>query len=87
MPTSTWATYGEGFAERAYDGELLRPRTKEGALIHDPAMAAEQAVRLANNNAKLHSICVHGDSPNAVTIANAVHERLEREGYSIVPFC
>ena len=65
MPRSPWATFGEGFAERRYDGDSLRPRDKEGAVIHDPAEAAEQAVALAARP-DLHTICVHGDSPNAV---------------------
>eukprot|EP01051_Picozoa_sp_SAG22_P008027 SAG22_NODE_590_length_8826_cov_6.627134_8_plen_368_part_00 len=30
MPRSPWATFGEGFAERAYDGDALRPRDKPG---------------------------------------------------------
>ena len=44
---SPLASYGEGFAERAYDGENLRPRDKPGAVIHDPEIAAQQAVMLA----------------------------------------
>lgn len=86
MPRSPWATFGEGFAERAYDGDALRSREKEGALIHDPAEAAQQAIDLANGNADLHSICVHGDSPDAVTIARAVRSALEGEGYRLRPF-
>ena len=86
MPRSPWATYGEGFAERAYDGDALRPREMEGALIHDAVEAAQQAVALASAHANLHSICVHGDSPDAVTIARAVRGALEGEGYRIEPF-
>ena len=87
MPSSRWASFGEGFAERAYDGKhVLRPRTKEGALIHDPTEAARQAVALANENADLHSICVHGDSPSAVVIARAVRSALEQSGYRIRSF-
>jgi len=43
MPQSPWAGYGEGFAERAYDGDKLRPRDQPGAVIHDPVEAAAQA--------------------------------------------
>jgi len=85
MPRSAWATYGEGFAERAYDGDSLRPRDQEGAVIHEPHLAAQQAVTLAART-NLHSICVHGDSPNAVEVAKAVRGALEKEGYSIKPF-
>ena len=85
MPRSPWATYGEGFAERRYDGDALRPRDKEGALIHQPHEAAQQAVDLAAAP-NLHSICVHGDSPHAVPIARAVRQALERAGFALGPF-
>lgn len=62
----------EGFADRAYlpDGTLV-PRAQAGASIGDPAVAAAQAVRLAREG--VDTICVHGDGPNAVAIARAVH--------------
>ena len=85
MPRSPWASFGEGFAERAYDGDSLRSRDKPGALIHDPAEAAAQAVALAAQPT-LHSICVHGDSPGAVEIAAMVRRRLERAGFTLRPF-
>jgi UPF0271 protein len=66
-------------------GELLRPRDKPGALIHDPADAAAQAVVLAAKP-NLHSICVHGDSPNAVAIAKVVREALEAHDFVLRPF-
>eukprot|EP00928_Gymnodinium_smaydae_P018775 TRINITY_DN17159_c0_g1_i1.p1 TRINITY_DN17159_c0_g1~~TRINITY_DN17159_c0_g1_i1.p1 ORF type:complete len:269 (-),score=74.77 TRINITY_DN17159_c0_g1_i1:260-1066(-) len=84
MPTSPHAGYGEGFAERAYDGDRLRPRDKEGAVIHDPELAAEQAVKLAADG-RVHSICVHGDSPNAVNVARAVRKALDQH-FSVAPF-
>ena len=34
----------------------------------------------------VESICVHGDSPGAVQIANAVRERLNADGVEITPF-
>jgi UPF0271 protein len=86
MPLSPYATFGEGFAERAYDGDLLRSREKEGAVIHDKDKAAQQAVALAKRS-NLHSLCVHGDSPNAVAIAKTVRKALETAGYSLRPFC
>lgn len=85
MPISPWASYGEGFAERRYDGELLRPRSKEGAVIHCPEEAAKQALALAPR-ANLHTICVHGDSPNAVNVAKAVRAALDGDGYKVRPF-
>eukprot|EP00656_Telonema_subtile_P030657 TRINITY_DN33639_c0_g1_i1.p1 TRINITY_DN33639_c0_g1~~TRINITY_DN33639_c0_g1_i1.p1 ORF type:complete len:730 (+),score=149.61 TRINITY_DN33639_c0_g1_i1:50-2239(+) len=85
MPSSPWATYGEGFSERAYDGDQLRPRDKEGAVIHDPVEAAAQGVALAQQS-NIHSICVHGDSPNAVVVAKAVRIGLEEAGFELGPF-
>ena len=85
MPQSTLASFGEGFAERRYDGDLLRSREKEGALIHSADEAAQQAVDLAARP-NLHSICVHGDSPNAVPIAATVRAALEAAGYRLGPF-
>ena len=85
MPKSAWATFGEGFAERRYDGDMLRSRDQEGAVIHDPQEALQQALELAVRP-NLHSICVHGDSPNAVEVAKTVRAGLEMEGYALGPF-
>jgi UPF0271 protein len=68
-----------------YDGVLLRPRGLPGAVIHDPAEAAAQAVQLADNP-NIHTVCIHGDSPNAVEVAKAVREGLEAGGFSLAPF-
>ena len=53
----------EGFIDRGYrdDGTLV-PRTEPGALITDPAAAAEQAVPLVPS---VDSLCVHSDSPGS----------------------
>lgn len=68
----------EGFADRAMrpDGSLV-PRSEPGALIDDPARAAEQALRLAREGHD--TICVHGDGPNASSIATAVRAALRAE--------
>lgn len=81
MPGSQWSSITEGFAERAYDGDRLRDRSLPGALIHDPREAAAQAVWLARKG--IQSVCVHGDSPGAVTIAKAVRAGLEDDGWTI----
>jgi UPF0271 protein len=62
----------EGFADRALrsDGSLV-PRGEPGALITDPAEAAAQARRLA-----VDTVCVHADTPGALSIARAVSEAL-----------
>src|SRR4029453_4186430 len=60
----------EGFADRAYeaDGSLV-PRTKDGAVIQDPAVVAASAVRIAKAQ-KVQTICIHGDTPGAAQLAH-----------------
>jgi UPF0271 protein len=64
----------EGFADRRAraDGTLV-PRDQPGALVTEPAAAAAQARALV---AEVDAICVHGDTPGALTIARAVREAL-----------
>ena len=70
----------EAFADRAYEPDgTLRSRPQPGALITDPAKPAEQAVTLARRGV-VQTICIHGDTPQAVEIARAVRARLVREG-------
>lgn len=69
--------FPEGFADRGLRGDgTLIPRGEPGALIEDPALAAAQAWRLAATG-RFATLCVHGDTPNAVAIARAVREALE----------
>lgn len=72
------AWIAEGFADRGYgsDGSLLS-RGAPGALIEDPTRAAAQALALAPT---VQTLCVHGDTPGAVSIARAVRTALERAG-------
>ena len=80
------ATIEEGFADRAYTPEgRLVPRSQPGAVIHDPAEAARRAVELARSG-KIRSLCVHGDTPGAVTMARRVRAELEAAGIRIAPF-
>lgn len=66
----------EGFADRRYEPDgTLRSRSLPGALITDPAAAAAQALRLAREG-KAQTICVHGDTPQAVEILKACREAL-----------
>jgi UPF0271 protein len=76
--------YREGFPDRGYtpDGRLV-PRDQPGALVHDVAEIAANAVALA---ASVDSVCVHGDSPSAVDAALAVRRALEAAGWSLRPF-
>jgi UPF0271 protein len=73
----------EGFADRTYmpDGSLV-PRTMAGAVLTDPDLAAAQAIRLAKGNL-CDTICVHGDTEGAVTLARAVRRGLEGAGFVV----
>lgn len=74
----------EAFADRAYreDGSLV-PRSEPGAVLHDPSAVAARIPALSKN---AESICVHGDSPDAVTIARAVRAALTANGIELAPF-
>lgn len=66
----------EAFADRRYnpDGSLVS-RQLPHALIEDPAEAAAQALAMAASG-RIHTICVHGDTPGAAAIARAVAKAL-----------
>jgi UPF0271 protein len=76
----------EGFADRGLraDGSLV-PRGEPGALIADPVAAAAQARALAIRR-DFETLCVHGDSPGAVALAQAVRSGLAEAGVTIAPF-
>jgi UPF0271 protein len=76
----------EGFIDRAYraDGTLV-PRSEPGAVLSDPEKAAVQALELARSG-RVDSLCVHGDSPHAVAMAEAVLGALDGAGIEVRPF-
>lgn len=87
----------EAFADRGYmpDGSLV-PRNKPGAFIHDPEEAAARMIRLVKEGVvktpdgaelklKAHSICLHGDSNEAVQMAAVIRKRMSENGIKIVP--
>jgi 5-oxoprolinase (ATP-hydrolysing) subunit A len=91
-------TVAEAYADRAYraDGTLV-PRTEPGAVLSDPVGIAERVVRLvlegqvsavdgSQVTLEAESVCVHGDSPGAVTIAEAVRSALDQAGVRLAPF-
>lgn len=90
--------FSEIFADRGYlsSGQLV-PRGQDGAMIHDPDAAAERLVRMLDSGLmpvidgdpirlKAQSICVHGDSPDAVAMARRIRERLTAEGVDLRGF-
>jgi len=91
-------TAAEAFIDRGYmsDGSLV-PRDVAGAVIENADIAAERAVRLATMETvkaidgaiitvKADSLCVHGDGPNALQTVRLAREKLEEEGFTILPF-
>ncbi|MBY6018401.1 LamB/YcsF family protein [Halomonas denitrificans] len=87
----------EGFADRRYrdDGQLLS-RQQPGAVLNDPDEALKQAralitgqpissdtqqpVRLA-----IDTLCLHGDSPQALNFAQIIHHWLQQNGVQLAP--
>jgi UPF0271 protein len=84
----------EAFADRGYEPDgSLRPRTLPGAL-HDASSAAAQAVSIARDGrvrasdgsdvaVAAETLCIHGDSPGAVAIADAVRAALAGAGIGV----
>ena len=68
----------EAFADRAYEPDgILRKRTLPGALLDDPAEAAQQALDIATRHIAVatdgselkvaaDTICIHSDTPGSV---------------------
>ena len=85
----------EAYADRAYLANgLLVPRSAPGAVLHDAEAIAERALRLAQQGeivaidgtvivTEARSLCIHGDTPEAVEIARAVRAALEAAGIGI----
>ncbi len=88
----------EGFIDRAYtsDGYLV-PRTSDGAVITDAAHASWRAVGMARDKTvdtidgtritvRVDSLCVHGDSENAIELVTAARNAITKAGFIIAPF-
>lgn len=85
----------EIFADRAYedDGSLVS-RAKPGSVLHDAAVAADRVLAMVEEGAvtsingvkvpvAIDTICVHGDTPGAVVLADRVRNRLEQGGWTV----
>lgn len=88
----------EIFADRAYreDG-LLVDRRQPGAVLHDPELIAARIIAMLHAGAiitasgthlpaQIDTICLHGDTPEAVAIARTLRAALEAEGVSLRAF-
>ncbi|GKW20557.1 UPF0271 protein [Pectobacterium araliae] len=91
-------TVAEAFADRAYhsDGRLVSRREK-GAVLHDPEQVAQRMLQMVTDGGvtsiegdftpvQADSICVHGDSPGAIAMADQVRVLLEANGITIRSF-
>lgn len=88
----------EAFADRAYlpDGSL-QPRSAPGSVLTDPEQVVRRVLQMVHEATvqavdgrviacPADSICLHSDTPHALTIAVAVTEGLRDAGVEIRPF-
>ncbi|WP_031565621.1 5-oxoprolinase subunit PxpA [Rheinheimera texasensis] len=91
------AVFHEAFADRAYTaiGQLV-PRSQTGAVL-DHQAALTQSLRLISTGTVISidqqeisfqadSLCVHGDSPEALQLVHELSAALQQAGVSIRPF-
>lgn len=89
----------EAFADRAYnaDGSLVSRRLP-GAVLHDADFVAQRVVSMLKEGGVVsidgqftpidaQSICLHGDTEGALSMAAAIREALIQEGIEIRSFC
>ncbi|OON71601.1 LamB/YcsF family protein [Streptomyces tsukubensis] len=88
----------EAFGDRAYTASgTLVPRSSEGAVITDPDTVVERSVGMARSGTVLarsgerigvraRSLCLHGDTPDAVGLARRVRAKLEAAGVRVEAF-
>ena len=78
----------EAFADRTYEPDgTLRNRKFNDALITDPNQAAQQTLAIINGYVvsvdgtevpiEAQTLCIHSDTPNAVSIAEAVKQSIQ----------
>lgn len=100
---SVWQGMGfrvaaEAFVDRRYEADgALRARSHQDALIHDPEIACQQALRIitmryaqACDGASVvlaaDTLCVHSDTPNAVAILTTLREQFTHEDIVVTSF-
>ncbi|AOF92403.1 5-oxoprolinase subunit PxpA [Sinorhizobium sp. RAC02] len=90
--------FSEIFADRAYlpNGRLV-PRSQAGAVLHDAEEAAVRLVRFLETGRMpviegppiqlaAQSICVHGDTPGALAMAQTIRAKLGDADVSVAAF-
>lgn len=88
----------EIFADRAYnDDATLVDRSLPGAVIHDPERASQRVADMVEAGeiiaesglripTAIDTICLHGDTPTAVSIAARVRKELEARNITLQKF-
>jgi UPF0271 protein len=88
----------EFFADRAYnsDGSLVS-RKQSNAIVHEPKVVAERVARAVSertvsavngevvNLGEVHTVCVHGDTPNSAELAKNLKKGLVKKGIDVKP--
>ncbi|WP_444451763.1 LamB/YcsF family protein [Rhodobacter capsulatus] len=90
-----WA--GEIFADRAYnDDATLVDRSLPGAVLHDAEDAAARILNMLRAGAiisasghhipaRIDTVCLHGDTPEALEMARLLRSKLRTEGVVLQP--
>ncbi|KEO60284.1 LamB/YcsF family protein [Thioclava indica] len=90
-----WA--GEIFADRAYnDDATLMDRKAPGSVLHDPTEIAARMLEMLRAGAiiaqsgkhipcRIDTICVHGDTAGALSVARTLRQTLEAAQITIAP--
>ena len=88
----------ELYADRAYNADAtLVSRQEKGAIIDNPQLAADRMLDMLESGmitsitgerirVEGDSICVHGDNPQAIKMAETIRERLEKAGVRVEKF-
>jgi UPF0271 protein len=88
----------EGFADRAYlPDSRLTPRSMPGAVLHETEAVVAGAVRMAVSgevvavdgsvlSQPVESLCVHGDTPDAVDLVRRIRSALVAASLTLAPF-
>ncbi len=91
------AVASEAFADRAYDADgSLRSRTLPGAVIDDADAVVARVLQIIRDGAvaaatgecvtlQADTVCIHGDTPGAASLAAAVRAGLEAADVAVVP--
>jgi UPF0271 protein len=87
----------EFFADRSYEPDgTLTPRTEPHAVLTDGKTVVDRVLRIAREGKvettggtvlriAAATVCLHGDGPNAVTLARRLRTELKKAGIAVAP--